>query len=107
MPIAFNDELGVRWTVAAHAAPRPNEPSNTTLVFTSESGERRTCDACLPPGATWDDVEERIWSALLRYSDTAPHESGVVEPGTPNAIPDTPAWPEPPSPPRSSNNLAS
>lgn len=78
MPIAFQDEFGVRWTVAPQAAPRADEPNNNTLVFTSDSGERRTCDACLPEGTSWEDVEERVWAALLRYSEVAPDRPGVT-----------------------------
>jgi hypothetical protein len=78
MAIAFQDEFGVHWTVAPQAAPRPDEPSNTTLIFTSESGECRRCDACLPEGGTWEEVDERIWSALLRYSDAPPARPAVT-----------------------------
>jgi len=78
MPIAFHDEFGARWTVAPQAAPRSDEPTNTTLVFTSESGERRTFDACLPDGSTWEDVEERVWAALLRYSEAPPDRPSVT-----------------------------
>jgi hypothetical protein len=78
MEIAFPDEFGVRWTVAPLAAPRSDEPGNTTLVFTSESGERRTCDACLPEGTTWEEVEERVWVALLRYSEAAPERPSIT-----------------------------
>jgi hypothetical protein len=72
MQIAFADEDGVRWTVTPRSAPPSEEPGKTTLVFTSESGEQRRCTACLPEGGTWDDVEERVWCALLRYADAAP-----------------------------------
>jgi hypothetical protein len=72
MQIAFDDEDGVRWNVTPRRAPPSEEPANTTLVFTSETGERRTYTTCLPEGATWDDVEERVWCALLRYADVAP-----------------------------------
>jgi hypothetical protein len=72
MQIAFADEDGIRWTVTPRSATPSEESGNTTLVFTSESGERRTCTACLPHGGTWDDVEERVWCALLRYADVTP-----------------------------------
>jgi hypothetical protein len=62
----------MRWTVSPHGAPSSEEPGETTLIFTSESGEQRTCTASLPEGGTWDDVEERVWCALLRYADVAP-----------------------------------
>ena len=72
IPIAFYDERGVRWTVAADPAPPPGDPGNATLVFTSESGERRTCEGCLPEGGSWDDVDERVWCTLLRYAKVLP-----------------------------------
>jgi hypothetical protein len=72
MPVDFQDESGARWTVDANAAPRSEEPGKTTLVFTSQSGECRICDAALPEGATWDDVDERIWRTLLRYAEPGP-----------------------------------
>ena len=69
MDIAFHDEKGVRWTVEPHPSPLPKEPAHTTLLFTSERGERRRCVGCLPEGGTWDDVDERVWWALLRYAE--------------------------------------
>ena len=69
MTIAFSDERGVRWTVAMQPAPRAEQPGRTTLVFTSEPGERRTCEGCLPEGGTWDDVDERVWCARLRHAE--------------------------------------
>ena len=72
MSIAFHDEEGVRWRVVPHPAPGPEDPGNTTLVFTSERGERRTCEGCLPEGGTWDDVDERVWCALLRHAEVVP-----------------------------------
>ena len=71
--IAFEDEDGVRWTVTPRRASRSGtDPAETTLVFTSESGQRRTCEACLPEGASWDDVDERVWWTLLRHAEAAP-----------------------------------
>ena len=78
MPIAFHDEFGACWTVAPQPALRADEPSHTTLVFTGESGERRISDACLPEGSTWEDVEERVWAALLRYSAPAADRPGFA-----------------------------
>jgi hypothetical protein len=72
MSVAFHDENGVRWTVVPHSAPQAEAAGRTTLVFTSERGERRTCEGCLPEGGTWDDVDERVWRALLRYSEVMP-----------------------------------
>jgi hypothetical protein len=72
MPIAFHDADGVRWRAVPHAAPGPGHPGNTTLVFTSERGERRTCDGCLPEGGTWEEVDERVWCALLRHAEAMP-----------------------------------
>ncbi len=69
MPIDFQDESGARWTVETLAASPAGEPGRTTLVFTSPSGERRICDACLPEGATWEEVDDRIWRTLLRYAE--------------------------------------
>ena len=68
-PVQFSDDDGTRWTVVARPAPRPDSPDNEVLVFTSEDGARRTCNGCRPQGATWDDVEVRVWQALLRYAD--------------------------------------
>jgi hypothetical protein len=68
MSIAFFDERGVRWTVAAQPAPRPDDPHTTTLLFTSEPGERRTCEGSLPEGGTWEDVDDRVWCTLLRHA---------------------------------------
>ena len=67
MPIDFHDDDGLRWSVATPDA-RSDGPSHATLVFVSESGERRTSEAWLPTGATLEDVEERTWCAFLRYS---------------------------------------
>ena len=72
MSIAFYDERGVRWTVATRPALRPDDPGNTTLVFTSERGERRVCEGCLPEGGTWEDVDDRVWCALLRHAEVLP-----------------------------------
>jgi hypothetical protein len=72
MPIAFEDENAVRWTVVPQPTPRPGEPGHTTLVFTSERGERRTCDGCLPERGTWDEVDQRVWCALLRHAELMP-----------------------------------
>jgi hypothetical protein len=69
MPMDFRDERGLRWTVWSGGAVERDGPSHSTLIFTSESGERRTSEAWLPQGASWDGVEERTWCALLRYSD--------------------------------------
>jgi hypothetical protein len=69
MSIAFHDAAGVRWSVLPHSAPGPEHARNTTLVFMSERGERRTCDGCLPEGGTWDEVDERVWCALLRHAE--------------------------------------
>jgi len=68
-PIAFEDEDGVRWAVVSRPAPRPDSPDNEVLVFTSQDGKRRTCNGCRPKGGAWDDVEERVWRALLHYAD--------------------------------------
>jgi hypothetical protein len=72
MPITFRDEKAVCWTVASHSSPRSDEPGHTTLVFTSEGGEQRTCDGWLPPNGVWEDVEERAWRALLRHAEAMP-----------------------------------
>lgn len=72
MPIAFYDEQGIQWTVLAHPAPQRESPDKATLVFTSEAGERRTCEGCLPEGGTWDEVDERVWCALVRHADIMP-----------------------------------
>ncbi len=76
-PIAFSDDDGRRWTVDACPAPRPDSPDNEVLIFTSEDGERRTCNGCRPVGATWEAVEERVWRALLHYADEVKRERGV------------------------------
>jgi hypothetical protein len=75
IPIAFHDAEGVRWRVVPHAALGPEHPRNTTLVFTSERGDRRTCDGCLPEGGTWEEVDERVWCALLRHADAVPADA--------------------------------
>ena len=72
MPIAFRDEKAVRWTVVAHRPAKDPDPSHTTLVFTSEGGELRICDGCLPDGATWDEVEDRAWCVLLHHAHVMP-----------------------------------
>jgi hypothetical protein len=72
MSISFRDEKAVRWTVVPHPAPQYEEPGHTTLVFTSERGERRTCDGCLPEGGLWEDVDERAWRTLLRHAEVMP-----------------------------------
>jgi hypothetical protein len=72
MDITFRDEHAVRWTVAPQPAPEGDTPDRTTLVFTSEWGERRVCEGCLPEGGTWDDVDQRVWCALLRHADVLP-----------------------------------
>jgi hypothetical protein len=54
-------------------------PSHTTLVFTSDSGERRTSEAWLPEGAAWEDIEDRIWCAFLRYSDSSAIQVAAAE----------------------------
>jgi hypothetical protein len=69
MSTAFHDEQRLRWTVVAQTAPRSEESGNTVLVFTSEQGERRMCHGCLPEGGTWDEVDERVWRALLRHAE--------------------------------------
>jgi len=76
MPIAFHDEQGIRWTVTAQPGARSDEPGNVTLIFTSESGERRTCEGCLPDGGTWEDVDERAWRALLHHADVVAASAG-------------------------------
>ena len=68
-PIAFRDERGTRWTVRALEPLQPDEPRTARIVFTSESSEGRTCEACLPEGSTWEEVDERVWRALLRHAD--------------------------------------
>jgi hypothetical protein len=75
-PIAFVDDDGVRWTVVSRPAPRPDSPDNEVLIFTSDEGKRRTCDGCRPEGATWVDIEDRVWRALLHYADEAPEGRG-------------------------------
>lgn len=72
MPIAFRDEKAVRWTVVPELAPRAGGTGHTTLVFTNEAGEQRACDGCLPPGGAWEEVEQRVWCALLRHADVVP-----------------------------------
>jgi len=72
MDITFRDEDAVRWMVVPQPAPGGDTPVRTTLVFTSERGERRTCEGCLPEGGTWDDVDQRVWCALLRHADVLP-----------------------------------
>jgi hypothetical protein len=67
--IDFHDADGLGWRVVPQPAPAPEAPGNMTLVFTSERGERRTCDARLPEGGTWEDVDERVWCALLRHAE--------------------------------------
>jgi hypothetical protein len=70
-PIQFADDDGIRWSVDARPAPRPDAPENELLIFVSDDGQRRACNGARPPGATWQDVEERVWRALLRYADTS------------------------------------
>ena len=70
--IAFHDEKSVRWTVVPQCSPGSDEPGHATLVFTSEAGERRTCDGCLPPSGAWEEVEQRVWCALLRHAQVMP-----------------------------------
>jgi hypothetical protein len=69
-PITFWDDVGVRWTVVARRVPRTGQPDDEVLIFTSESGERRSCDGCLPEGAAWENVQERAWRTLLRHSES-------------------------------------
>jgi hypothetical protein len=70
--IAFHDEKAVRWTVVPESSPQPGQPGHATLVFTNDAGERRTCDCSLPPGGAWEEVEARVWCALLRHAEVVP-----------------------------------
>ena len=69
MRIAFRDERSVRWTVVPQRSSLAGEPSHTTLIFTSDGGERRSCDGCLPEGGTWEEVDVRAWRALLHHAE--------------------------------------
>ena len=71
MQINFHDEQGLGWTVTTPEVSGPGGPSCTTLLFTSQSGERRTSEAWHSADVTWNGVEERTWCAFLRYSDVA------------------------------------
>jgi hypothetical protein len=66
-PIAFCDELGVGWTVVVHGGDALR--GWATLDFTSDTGERRTCECCAPESGTWAEMDEAAWRVLLRHAE--------------------------------------
>lgn len=66
-PIAFCDELGLRWTVVVEGGDALL--GWASLHFTSEAGERRTSECCAPESGTWAEIDEDAWRVLLRHAE--------------------------------------
>jgi hypothetical protein len=69
VPVRFQDEHGLAWTVTRKAG---RQAGRVMLEFVSSAGERRACEVVSLDDGDWEALSERAWRTILQEASGHP-----------------------------------